>query len=221
MHEGSFPLQSIEATEGRFLTSASAGGFYSVPILAAPEESLLLLQGCQSQRFHQLCQDHSGFGSETHEAFMQVQQQQQLAYLLCDAYPWRVQQRPQQASKAQQKARTARRAAAALVCGAVAGTALNGRKAPSAGVRPHKACLKTIQRLKPRVYQLAKGHILNFCCGSGLAAADGKNQDHKLFDEAFITVRSAAEFYILMHAHTATAMQRNKYIRDHCKWSHR
>ncbi|KAK9819186.1 hypothetical protein WJX74_000064 [Apatococcus lobatus] len=85
---------------------------------------------------------------------MQLQQTQQqiLTYLLCDACPWHVQQRPQQAPKAHQRARTAHRAAAALVCNAVAGTATQSNKTPP--------------------------------------GEQGKNQDHKLFDEAFITVRS-------------------------------
>ena len=62
--------------------------------------------------------------------------------------------------------------------------------------------------------------ILNFSCGSGLAADEqGKNQDHKLFDEAFITVRSAAASCILMRAYTATAVQKKKCIHDQLKRS--
>ncbi|KAK9836377.1 hypothetical protein WJX84_008093 [Apatococcus fuscideae] len=78
-------------------------------------------------------------------------QHKRLVSLLCDACPWRVHQRPNQAPKSGSKARTARKAATALVCRAAAAA-----KAP---------------KIHP-------------------AGGDAKNQDHKLFDEAFISVRS-------------------------------
>ena len=128
------------------------------------------------------------------------QHRQQLAFLLCDAHPWRVQQRPRQGPQAQQRARDALRAAATLVCRAAATTAAKSNQASPAGVQMHSRLLgsvctssnifsKQLQLSNPREHVTAATSS-GFSIGMH-AGGQEKNQDHKLFDEAVITVRSA------------------------------